>query len=93
MPRKPARLLTVAAAMYALVLCAGSFLHHDFACQLGSRNHCTSCVLNDSISGTTTATPFHATVLAIAGRIAQPCHARPDSIDLVTSSGRSPPSA
>jgi len=92
MPQSPARVLTVAAALYALTLCAGSFLHHDFGCQLSSRTHCTSCVLNASTSATTAAAPLHATVLSITGRIDRPCIPRPDSVDLVKSTGRSPPS-
>ena len=93
MPRRPARLLTAAAALYAVIVCAGSFLHHDFVCQLGPRSHCTSCVLSDSISATTTATPLHIAELSMTGRIACPYHARPDSVDLVKSTGRSPPPA
>jgi hypothetical protein len=35
---------------YALILSAGSFLHHDFACHENSRTHCPSCQMNHAQS-------------------------------------------
>ncbi len=34
----------LAAGLYAIVLAAGSVEHHDLACHLKSRTHCTTCV-------------------------------------------------
>ncbi len=45
------RLLTVASGLYGLTLLAGPFLHHDLACHLKSRTHCTTCAFNLSASG------------------------------------------
>ena len=35
-------------AMYAVVMLASGFLHHDFACHRNSPTHCTSCLTNQS---------------------------------------------
>jgi hypothetical protein len=50
MPGRPAprgaRPSTLAViALYALIMSAGAFLHHDFACHQNSRTHCPSCQL------------------------------------------------
>lgn len=36
--------LSLAALTYALVLTVSPLWHHDLACELKSRTHCTSCV-------------------------------------------------
>jgi hypothetical protein len=38
--------------LYTLVLLVGPALHHDVACHLKSRTHCTTCVVSVSASGT-----------------------------------------
>ena len=45
--------LALALLTYALVLAAGPLLHHDLACHLKSRTHCTSCVAGLSAPGLT----------------------------------------
>ena len=39
------------AALYAFVLIASAFLHHDFQCHLKSRTHCSSCVFSQTAAG------------------------------------------
>jgi hypothetical protein len=38
--------------LYALVLLIGPAQHHDLACHLKSRTHCTTCIASVSASGT-----------------------------------------
>jgi hypothetical protein len=47
MPVRLGRSSTLAVVIvYGLVLMAGPFLHHDFACHENSRTHCTSCQIS-----------------------------------------------
>jgi hypothetical protein len=83
--------LAVAVGLYALVVVAGPFLHHDPACHVKSRTHCTSCVAGVSMSadgGTDAVQPFG---LSAAEQIVRAAAPRPSSTDLVQAHGRSPP--
>jgi hypothetical protein len=39
-------------ALYALVLCTGSLLHHDFICHLKSPAHCEACTASPAAAAT-----------------------------------------
>jgi len=39
----PKRLQPVVLTLYALVLCVGPLLHHDFVCHLKTPAHCQAC--------------------------------------------------
>jgi hypothetical protein len=46
-----ARATALTAGLYALVLVVGPVLHHDLACHLKSRTHCTACVISITAPG------------------------------------------
>ena len=47
--RRGVRLWTLTAiVLYGLVMSAGPFFYHDFACHQNVRTHCTSCVSSQS---------------------------------------------
>ncbi|HEX2445876.1 MAG TPA: hypothetical protein VHJ77_18160 [Vicinamibacterales bacterium] len=50
--RSLARATALAATLYAIILAVGPVLHHDLACHLKSRTHCTVCVVSVTASGT-----------------------------------------
>lgn len=83
--------LTLALGVYTLVLGAEPFLHHDFACHLRSRTHCTSCQLNASISGISDSPDPLTPGLSETCPVARLADSRPRSADIVQSHGRSPP--
>jgi hypothetical protein len=77
--------------MYALVLVASSFEHHDLLCHLRNPQHCTACSATQLGSDPQTLTAPRTSDLADAGR-AIAVHVIADSTLLVVSStGRSPP--
>ena len=93
--RGPARAgvrLTVAlAALYAIVVLAAAFEHHDLTCELKTPQHCTACVTSavnaDRVDGST---PTHLP-LADLGR-ATPADMRAESVVVCADrTGRSPP--
>ena len=85
------RLIVLAAMVYAIVLVASSFEHHDLICHLKHPDHCTACSTN--VLGSDPRTPSVADVprLADAG-LAVSVDILSESILLaVRSTGRSPP--
>jgi hypothetical protein len=49
--RSLARATALAAGLYAVILVVGPVLHHDLACHLKSRTHCTVCVVSITAPG------------------------------------------
>src|SRR5262245_42849529 len=45
------------ALLYAFVLVAAAFSHHDLNCELKSRTHCTSCVFSQGSAGVAASLP------------------------------------
>jgi hypothetical protein len=84
-------LLALALGVYTLTLVAGPFLHHDFACHTRSRTHCTSCVLDASVSPLSNASCAHVVAPSETGATARQADAGLNSADLFRSHGRSPP--
>jgi hypothetical protein len=77
--------------LYAVVLLAGPLLHHDLACHVKSRTHCTACLTTVTPSGTQEAAGLVAIDLRAAGVLA---FDRPPSLPSVSVAllvGRSPP--
>jgi hypothetical protein len=81
----------LAVGLYALVLMVGPILHHDLACHVKSRTHCTVCVVSVTAPGTHGAAGLIAADLRANGAIALECAmaVRPVSVALLV--GRSPP--
>ena len=85
------RWTALAVALYALVLVASAFEHHDLLCHLRNPQHCTACTATQLGSDPQTLTAPHAAELADAGS-ATALHITVDSTLLVVrSTGRSPP--
>jgi hypothetical protein len=53
--RRSVSAVALTLATYALLLAAGSALHHDLVCQLKSRTQCTSCAAGTLDPGLTSA--------------------------------------
>ena len=83
--------LRIALCLYVLVLGAGPFLHHDLACHLKSRTHCTACVLNASISAVDGGHGPQCFGLSETGPIVRSVAPTPASVHVLRASGRSPP--
>jgi hypothetical protein len=83
----------VAVATYALILAAGELQHHDLACHLKSRTHCTWCVSGVSHPGVAPAGQPAAADLRLAGEIETRPRRFAVSPALIGSPGRSPPPA
>jgi hypothetical protein len=88
-----ASVFALATAMYALVLGAGELQHHDLACHLKSRTHCTSCVSGVSGPGVAPVQEPQARDLSPLGRIATDLQLISLAPALAPSLGRSPPAA
>jgi hypothetical protein len=78
-------------ALYAVLVCAAAFEHHDVSCELKTPQHCTACV-STVLGSNPNALPLPGVMsLADAGS-AVAFDVRADSILLaVRSTGRSPP--
>lgn len=77
--------------MYGALLVAGPFLHHDFACHLKSRVHCTVCISSHSASGTERGAPLGGRDLPDAGEPDTGQPGRVGALLIDESTGRSPP--
>ena len=87
------RWTALAVALYALVLVASAFEHHDLLCHLRNPDHCTACSAAQLGSDPEILTAPRAASLPDAG-CALTLHVIADSTLLVVrSTGRSPPSA
>ena len=85
------RSAALAAAMYALVVLASAFEHHDLLCHLRNPEHCTACSAAQLGSDPQTLTAPRTADLPDAGR-ALTLHVTADGTLLaVRSTGRSPP--
>jgi len=82
---------SIGAAVYALVVIASSFQHHDLVCHLKSPQHCAACVATPLGSDPRTASVSATCRLADAGSadVVQPTLHR--VLLTVRSTGRSPP--
>jgi hypothetical protein len=83
--------LAAAMGLYALVAVVGPFQHHDLACHLKSRTHCTSCVVSASVASSSSGAALMARELADAGQCAVPAAPGLRSADILCAPGRSPP--
>ena len=55
--------------VYGLMLMAGPFLHHDFACHENSRTHCPSCQISQHAPNVAVSAAVVEAVLRPAGRL------------------------
>jgi len=79
-------------ALYALLVCAAAFEHHDVSCELKTPQHCAACISTAVSSDPNALALPGVLVLADAG-LAAAADVRADSFLLaVRSTGRSPPS-
>jgi hypothetical protein len=87
------RLALVGVALYALFLIASPFEHHDLQCELKTPQHCTSCTSTQLGSNPQTLLNPGVWHLADAGRAVGVDLLDKDTLLVVRSTGRSPPSA
>jgi hypothetical protein len=83
--------MAAALNLYALVVALGPFLHHDLACHLKSRTHCTSCVVGASVSSDPGGAALASLEPAEAGLFTSQDDPRPRSAVMSRAHGRSPP--
>lgn len=91
--RRCASAFALVAAIYALLLGVGELQHHDLACHLKSRTHCTACISGVSGPGLAAAqqpTPHGLQPVGRVDAVLQPFALAPA---LAGSQGRSPPAA
>ena len=86
------RLALVGMALYALFLIASPFEHHDLQCELKTPQHCTSCTSTQLGSNPQTQLNPGVWHLADAGRAVAVDRLGKDTLLVVRSTGRSPPS-
>lgn len=77
--------------LYAVVLLVGPALHHDLACHLKSRTHCTSCVIGVSAPGAQGASGLLAEDLRDAGGLRRDAAGAAPAAAVAPPQGRSPP--
>jgi hypothetical protein len=85
-------LALVGVALYALFLIASPFEHHDLQCELKTPQHCTSCTSTQLGSNPQTLLNPGVWHLADAGRAVAADLLGRDTLLVVRSTGRSPPS-
>ena len=89
--RRRSTLGFVATALYAVVLAAGAFEHHDIVCHLKNPQHCTACAANQLGSDPDVLDSPRMSELADAGRAIVSDIAAEETLLAVRSTGRSPP--
>jgi hypothetical protein len=77
--------------IYVLVLVAGQFLHHDFACHENSRTHCPFCQINQSAQKVDVGGPPLDDIDRLVGRVELRAAAGVDTPTLSSISDRAPP--
>jgi hypothetical protein len=88
------RRFTVAAvALYAVVLAAAPFEHHDLLCHLKTPQHCTSCAASPLSVNPHTPAGLDTVRFADAGRALVADTLSEGALLVTASSGRSPPAA
>ena len=90
-PRWRTRTL-IGVALYAGFLLVAQFEHHDLACHLKTPQHCSSCASSLLGSDPHTAATFGEFQLADAGRAVAFLPLPADTLLVVGTTGRSPPS-
>jgi hypothetical protein len=81
----------LAVGLYALVLMVGPILHHDLACHVKSRTHCTVCVVSVTAPGTYGTAGLIAADLRANGTIALERAMAVTPVSAALLVGRSPP--
>ena len=89
--RRSRTLVLAFLVLYAAVLFATPFLHHDFACHQRTPRHCPACVANPPAPRAVENPGPVADTLADAGAIEALLHPSPARRTVVSSPGRSPP--
>jgi hypothetical protein len=90
-PRGPRPSTIAIVVVYALVLSAGSFLHHDFACHQNSRTHCTFCLTNQSAQKVEISGPPLDAIDRLVGRVELQAATADERTFLSSLSDRAPP--
>ena len=85
------RLALVGMAIYAVLLVASPFAHHDLSCELKTPQHCTSCTSTQLGSDTHVVLAPGAAQLADAGRAIAFVLLDEGTLLVVGTTGRSPP--
>jgi hypothetical protein len=90
-PRRANRFRLAIVVLYAFVLGASAFLHHDFTCRQDSRTHCTACnVSQDAQRVESHRGPLDA-IQRVSGRVELRANASIDIPSLTIVSDRAPP--
>jgi hypothetical protein len=79
--------------VYVLVLAAGSFQHHDFACHENSRTHCTACQTNQAAQKVEVSSAPADVIQRLAGRLEPSASHVVETLTSCRISDRSPPAA
>lgn len=87
----PARAAALAVGLYAVVLVVAPLLHHDLACHLKSRTHCTACLSSVTASGPQEAAGLIAVDLRSSGALAFDGSSSVPRVSVASLVGRSPP--
>jgi hypothetical protein len=87
------RFAAVAIALYAVILVAAPFEHHDLACHLKTPQHCSSCNASPLSSTPNTSVALQTYVLDDAGRLLVGDSHVYCAAPLVSRFGRSPPAS
>jgi hypothetical protein len=77
--------------LYAFILAASAFFHHDFACHQNSRTHCTACSVSQyAQKAESNGAPLDVLPL-VAGRVEFRAPVDVDTLVLLFISDRAPP--
>lgn len=92
-PAQPSRRSTarLASVVYALVILAAAFEHHDILCHLQHPQHCTACAASQLSADPQSLTPPRISSLADAGLAVTTLVVARGALLPVRSTGRSPP--
>jgi hypothetical protein len=85
------RRIVMAIAIYALVIVASAFEHHDLLCHLRNPQHCTACSAAQLGSDPQTLIAPRTSDLADVGRATTPHVIAEGALLVARSTGRSPP--
>jgi hypothetical protein len=90
-PRRVNHCRVAVVVLYAFVVAASAFFHHDFACRQDSRTHCISCsVSQDAQRVESHGGPVDA-IQQVAGRVELRNHSAVNIPALTSLSDRAPP--
>jgi hypothetical protein len=90
-PRRVRRSTLAVMVLYAFVIAASAFFHHDLACHQKSRTHCTACSVSQYAQEAEYSGAPLAALHRVAGRVELRATVSVDTPALVFISDRAPP--